>query len=58
MSKQGIFDYYDYDLEIYVNPGCTDCELVVKDACFDIHHAEVVKVAATNEAEAKILAAD
>ena len=62
ISHEPLWEYYDYGKEIYVDPGCTECEVVVNETCFTIQKAEEDKVAAaklavSQKAEADAIAA-
>ena len=58
ISHEPLWAWYDYANEIYYDPGCTDCKVVMNEACFTIHKAEEDKKAAALLAADQKAAAD
>lgn len=58
ISHEPLWDYYDYNSEIYYNPGCTECKIVANEACWTISKAEEDKAAAAKIAADQKAAAD
>lgn len=58
ISQEPLWAYYDYANEIYYDPGCTGCKVIMNEACFTIHKAEEDKAAAAKLAADQKAAAD